>query len=117
MPTPASGHGVFARLDRRLLLSSGVVEISASLPAVVVGCRDPARQAEFWAQALAYEVSQRNPGEFQMSDPAGSGTSLYVMKVPEPKAGKNRLHPDLVTAGSIEAEVRAWRKPSTDHIA
>jgi hypothetical protein len=52
-----------------------------------------------------------------MSDPAGSGTSLYVMKVPEPKAGKNRLHPDLVTAGSIEAEVRAWRKPSTDHIA
>jgi hypothetical protein len=25
--------------------------------------------------------------------------------VPEPKAGKNRLHLDLVTAGSMEAEV------------
>jgi Glyoxalase-like domain len=37
--------------------------------------------------------------------PAGGGTSLYFMKVPEPKAGKNRLHLDLVTAGSMEAEV------------
>jgi len=27
------------------------------------------------------------------------------MKVPEPKAGKNRLHLDLVTDGSMEAEV------------
>jgi Glyoxalase-like domain len=31
--------------------------------------------------------------------------SLYFMKVPEPKAGKNRLHLDLVTAGSMQAEV------------
>ena len=30
--------------------------------------------------------------------------SLYFMKVPEPKAGKNRLHLDLVTEGSMEAE-------------
>ena len=31
--------------------------------------------------------------------------SLYFMKVPEPKVGKNRLHLDLVTRGSMEAEV------------
>ena len=30
--------------------------------------------------------------------------SLYFMKVPEPKAGKNRLHLELVTEGSMEAE-------------
>jgi hypothetical protein len=50
-------------------------------------------------------VSQRNPGEFLVSDPADAGQSLYFMKVPEPKVGKNRLHLDLVTAGSMEAEV------------
>ena len=39
-----------------------------------------------------------------VSDPA-SGASLYFMKVPEPKAGKNRLQLDLVTSGPMESEV------------
>ena len=79
--------------------------MSLSLLSVIVDCHDPRRQAEWWAQALAYQVSQRNPDEFQVSDPAGAGGSLYFMKVPEPKVGKNRLHLDLVTPGSMEAEV------------
>ena len=82
-----------------------MAEISASLLAVIVDCHDPLRQAEFWSQALAYKVRQRNPGEFLVSDPAGVGASLYFMKVPEPKVGKNRLHLDLVTSGPMEAEV------------
>jgi hypothetical protein len=77
----------------------------ASLLAVVVDCHDPLRQAEFWAHALGYKVSQRNPDEFQVSGPTGVGVSLYFMKVPEPKAGKNRLHMDLVTTAPMEAEV------------
>jgi hypothetical protein len=85
--------------------SKEVAEISASLLAVIVDCHDPLRQAEFWAQALAYEVNQRNPGEIQVSDPASPGVSLYFMKVPESKAGKNRLHLDIVTPGPMEDEV------------
>jgi Glyoxalase-like domain len=80
-------------------------EVTASLLAVIVDCHDPLSQAEFWAQVLAYRVSQRNRDEFQVSDPAGAGPSLYFMKVPEPKAGKNRLHLDIVTSGPMEAEV------------
>ena len=76
-----------------------------SLLAVIVDCRDPRRQAEWWAHALAYQVSQRNPDEFLVSDPAGAGGTLYFMKAPEPKVGKNRLHLDVVTSGSMEAEV------------
>jgi predicted enzyme related to lactoylglutathione lyase len=79
-----------------------VAEVPVSLLVVVVDCRDPLRQAEFWAQALGYTVSQRNPDEFQVSGPTGA---LYFMKVPEPKVGKNRLHLDLVTSGSMQAEV------------
>ena len=82
-----------------------MVRVSLSLLAVIVDCQDPRRQAEFWAGALAYQVSQRNPGEFLASDPEGTGGSLYFMKVPEPKVGKNRLHLDVVTAGSMEDEV------------
>ncbi len=72
---------------------------------MIVDCRDPRSQAEWWAQALEYDVSQRNPGEFGVSDPAGNGGSLYFMQVPEPKSGKNRLHVDLLTEGSLEVEV------------
>jgi len=79
--------------------------MSASLLAVVVDCHNPRRQAEFWALALGYQVSQRNADEFQVSDPTGAGGSLYFMKVPEPKAGKNRLHLDVVTPEPMEAEV------------
>ena len=79
--------------------------MSVTILAVIVDCRDPRRQADFWAKALAYQASQRNPDEFQVSDPAGGGASLYFMKVPEAKVVKNRLHLDLVTAGSMEAEV------------
>ena len=82
-----------------------MVEVPVSLLVVVVDCRDPLRQAEFWSQALGYKVSQRNTDEFQVSDPTGAGGPLYFMKVPEPKVGKNRLHLDLVTSGSMEAEV------------
>ena len=82
-----------------------MVKAPLSLLAVIIDCHDPRRQAEWWARALAYQVSQRNPDEFLVSDPADAGKSLYFMKVPEPKAGKNRLHLDLVTAGSMEAEV------------
>ena len=78
--------------------------MSVSLLAIVIDCHDPLRQAEFWAQALAYEVTQRSPGEFRLSDPAGGG-SLYLQKAPEPTTGKNRLHLDLVTSGPVDAEV------------
>jgi predicted enzyme related to lactoylglutathione lyase len=79
--------------------------VPVSMLVVIVDCHDPLRQAEFWAQALGYKVSQRNPDEFQVSDPAGAGGSLYFMKVPEPKVGKNRLHLDLVSSDSMEQEV------------
>ena len=61
----------------------GWSKVSASLLAVIVDCRDPRDQAEFWARVLAYKVSQRNPDEFLVSDRAGAGGSLYFMKVPE----------------------------------
>jgi hypothetical protein len=76
-----------------------------SLFAVIVDCRDPRRQADFWAQALSHVASERNTDEFQVADPAGASSSLYFMKVPEPKVGKNRLHIDLVSDGPMEAEV------------
>jgi len=79
--------------------------MSASLLAVVVDCRDPGPQADFWAGVLSHDVAERNTDEFLVSDPAGVATPLYFMKVPEPKVGKNRLHLDFVTEGRLDDEV------------
>jgi hypothetical protein len=79
--------------------------MAAKLFTVVIDCKDPRRQSEFWSEALAYTMRERNTDEFVVSDPAGMGFPLYFMKVPEPKVGKNRFHLDLWTDGSVSDEV------------
>ena len=79
--------------------------MAASLLAVVVDCRDPRPQADFWGEVLSCEVVERNTDEFLVADSAGSATPLYFMRVPEPKVGKNRLHVDVVADGPLEDEV------------
>ncbi len=78
--------------------------MSGSLLAVIVDCRDPLRLAEFWAQALDFEVTEQHPGEVRVSKP-GAGPFLYFMAVPEPRTGKSRLNLEVVTTGSMEDEV------------
>jgi hypothetical protein len=82
-------------------------------------CADPAVLAEFWKTALGY-VDAPPPQGFEtweawfvacavpederddgaaLVDPAGVLPRLSFLKVPEPKAAKNRLHLDLQVAG------------------
>ena len=81
---------------------------------IVFDCADPARQAEFWRQALGYRYPDPPEGfpsweawarqtlpEDQWNaasalvDPDGIGPRLYFQRVPEPKVAKNRVHLDL----------------------
>jgi predicted enzyme related to lactoylglutathione lyase len=73
---------------------------------VVVDCANPYRVAEFWSEALGWAMNERNTDELQLVNPDAAGTSLYFMRVPEPKAGKNRLHLDLLAQGPMEPEVQ-----------
>ncbi|HEV7887517.1 MAG TPA: VOC family protein [Acidimicrobiales bacterium] len=92
---------------------------------VVFDCADPERVARFWAAALDYtldwswaneedvafvrsgglpesEVGSRSAA----SDPAGVRPRLFFQRVPEDKAGKNRVHVDVkAPEGGLEAEV------------
>ena len=70
-------------------------------------CRDPVRQAEFWATALSYVVEDPSgyPEERGISDPTGEGLSIYFVPVPESKTVKNRLHFDLEPETTMEEEV------------
>ena len=67
---------------------------------VVVDSTDPSAIAGFWEQALGWRPTHETDTEVVLEPPAGSpedGVSpdLLFVRVPEGKAGKNRLHLDL----------------------
>jgi len=69
---------------------------------LVVDAADPARLARFWAAALGWEVAPEEPDEVDVwppgfSYPDSAALPLVFVPVPEPKAGKNRVHLDLAT--------------------
>jgi predicted enzyme related to lactoylglutathione lyase len=69
---------------------------------LVVDAADPSRLARFWAGALGWEVAPVEPDEVDVwpagfSYPDSSALPLVFVPVPEPKAGKNRVHLDLAT--------------------
>src|SRR6266702_541371 len=72
---------------------------------LVVDAAEPTRLARFWAAALRWEVAAEESDEvdvwppgFSYPDPAA--LPLVFVPVPEPKAGKNRVHLDLATASA-----------------
>jgi predicted enzyme related to lactoylglutathione lyase len=61
---------------------------------------DPAALATFWEQALGWRRTFDEPDEVCIEPPEGSREDgvvpdLLFLRVPETKAGKNRLHIDL----------------------
>ena len=87
---------------------------------------DPAALAEFWAEALGYEL-QGPPKGFDtwdaaleafgvpeedrnnasaLLDPDGNGPRVFIQKVPEGKTAKNRVHLDIRAAPGLEGDDR-----------
>ena len=70
---------------------------------IVVDCADPAALAEFWCGVLGYSVvdgAWADEVEIRPPDTDASTSvipSLLFIRVPEPKAAKNRLHLDVNT--------------------
>jgi hypothetical protein len=77
---------------------------------VCIDAVDPVATAAFWAVALGWRQTHQDDDEVVLEPPAGSpedgaAPDLLVLRVPEPKAGKNRLHLDLRPTDQ-QAEVR-----------
>ena len=96
---------------------------------VALDCADPAAQAQFWAEALHYVVQPPPPGhdsweDFLRSlgvppeqwndrsavvDPDGHGPRIFLQRVPEPKAIKNRVHLDVQVSAGLPPDQRPPR--------
>ena len=90
---------------------------------VAIDCADPAALSRFWAEALGYVLNPPPEGHDSWEswleamgvpesewnsasavvDPDGAGPRVYFQRVPEEKAGKNRLHLDVRVPGGREA--------------
>jgi len=74
----------------------------------VIDCVNPSAVAAFWGEVLGWEVKQEDT--YLWMSASGSddsfGVVLVFVQVPEPKAGKNRVHLDLAVRGTNQtAEV------------
>ena len=74
--------------------------MSLRVQCLCVDTQDPDRLARFWAEVLGWRRTYEEPDEVVLEPPAGSpedgvAPDLLFLRVPEDKAGKNRLHLDL----------------------
>jgi hypothetical protein len=74
---------------------------------------DPAGLATFWESALGWRRTFERDDQVVLEPPAGSpedgiAPDLLFLRVPEDKAGKNRLHIDLRPKDQA-AESRGWK--------
>ncbi|CDQ45227.1 MULTISPECIES: VOC family protein [Mycolicibacterium] len=70
---------------------------------ITFDCTDPDRLAQWWTDATGGTLNAEMPGEFVMVA-LPSGPRLGFQRVPDPTAGKNRVHVDF-SAPDLEAEV------------
>ena len=87
---------------------------------LVIDAADPEQLAPFWCGLLAVSVDTTiGDGEFLVLSPAEDGLTVGFQRVPEAKAGKNRLHLDLVVDDLDEATAEVeklggrWLEPGT----
>jgi predicted enzyme related to lactoylglutathione lyase len=92
----------------------------ASIGFLVIDSADPLRLAPFWCGLLGVEVDATiGDGQFVVLGKTADGMTIGFQRVPESKAGKNRLHLDLVVddLDAATAEVEAlggrWLEPGT----
>jgi hypothetical protein len=120
---PRSGHvGSVASALRRSITSSnqrfGTPYVGGvTFWQLTFDANDPQLLAAFWSHALGYRstpppeprstwvrhyrsrLGDSAAFEDRLFDPAGAGPAIWFQRVPEAKAGKNRLHLDLYPTG------------------
>jgi len=74
--------------------------VSPSIQSVSIDATDPARLADFWQAALGWRRTYDSPEEVALEPPEGSpedgaAPAVLLLRVPEEKVGKNRVHLDL----------------------
>jgi predicted enzyme related to lactoylglutathione lyase len=82
--------------------------MAVRLYTVVIDARNPRALGQFWAEALGWQIlAEDDDGEVIVGANEQAYPGLCILRVPETKTIKNRLHLDLVPddADDKEAEI------------
>ena len=71
---------------------------AGAVAAVVLDATEPGAAADFWAEASGWPVVAREDGHAALAHPSGIGPHLEIVRVDDPKVGKNRVHTDVAPA-------------------
>ena len=89
---------------------------------IVLDTQDPEPLVEFWCRLQGVEVLLAYAdGQYTALGPNREGLMLVLQRVPEPKAGKNRAHFDVVVdeldgpTALVEELGGRWLEPGTTH--
>jgi hypothetical protein len=63
--------------------------------AVVADCADPLSLAPFWSQAAGWTVRETSESFVSLRSPSGAGPFLELVRTPDVKIVKNRMHLDV----------------------
>jgi catechol 2,3-dioxygenase-like lactoylglutathione lyase family enzyme len=91
-------------------MGTGITGIAA----LAFDCDDPPALARFWQHLLGGEVVVDDGGDAELR---GAAVRLDFLRVPEGKAGKNRLHLDLRTddhEAAVQHAIDVGAHPATD---
>lgn len=89
--------------------------MTLTLGMVTFDSLDPGPLAMWWAAQLGGSIVEENDGWFYIVAVPDSATNFAFQKVPDPTAGKNRIHLDLGSP-DLDAEVaRLVEAGATEH--
>jgi predicted enzyme related to lactoylglutathione lyase len=73
-------------------------DMTIQMGGVTIDCANPRKLAEFWTEALGTAIGGDYGGEFIFLNPSvEDGPYVGLQRVPEDRAGKNRVHIDFRT--------------------
>jgi catechol 2,3-dioxygenase-like lactoylglutathione lyase family enzyme len=73
--------------------------VTSRVAVVAIDARDVDLVARFWRDVLGYEEVDRDEEGVSIASPDGTGPAIDVLRVPDGKTVKNRLHLDLRADG------------------
>ncbi|MEO6122721.1 MAG: VOC family protein [Ilumatobacteraceae bacterium] len=79
------------------------------LISVVIDANDPVLMANFWAEALGWNVTDDTPGEIGLVPTDGTRFDILIEPVPDIKANQNRQHLDLTTTSIADQNASVAR--------
>ena len=91
-------------------MSDDTGALSIDVGWICIDCADPQELASWWQQLIGGDITVDDDGDVRLD---GGRTPLLFLKVPEPKAVKNRVHLDLRVVDYDDAVGRALAMGAT----